>query len=639
MTGAQRSKPRDGRTHRLRRSVAGLTVIGVLAGVALTGTAFAQDTSVSPSASASTSSGPSQFIYGDTSEPSSLNPMVGYLGTDYVIWAMSYDIPINFNTPDLGPDLEHSIVTGVETSNDGMQFTYTMRDGMKWSDGMPFTANDVAWTLNYYKAHKISNYYADTSLIKHVDVVDDTHFVINSIQPTSVYSGATVFMYEYILPEHIWSKLDEPKKFQNVPAVGSGPYVITSYKQGQAVTLKRNPYYWGLDAGLTPTFDEIIYESFNDENQEAAALQQGEIDFGYFDSANILNSLKNKPNVETHAATVPSFDELGFNSGSAFQTDKAGGFSPHGTGSHAVSDPAFRRAVTMAVNKQALVDNVLLGYGLPADSPVQPGATTGEWTPGPDLPDLSFNPDNAKAALADAGYTDTDGDGIVNDPVTGENVVLRYFTRTSDENSINASQYVSSWFKNVGVGTKVQAVSTSKLTSIIEAGNYDLFHWGWYPNPDPNYILKIFTCSERAPDATTYGNNDSYFCDPSYDKLYDETLSATDPAKRNDLVHQAQDTLYNEAPYLMLYYGQVLEAYRSDKVGDFLVQPSPDGDLLATYGPFSFINIAPPTGATGESSSSGASSTVWILIALAVIAVIVVAVLLSRRKERDEDEA
>jgi peptide/nickel transport system substrate-binding protein len=620
---------------RFRRTLAGVTVVGMLVGVALAGTALAQDASDSPS----TTSEPKQFLFGDTSVPSSLNPLVGFLGTDYTLWAMTYDIPINFTTTDFSPDLEHSIVTGVETSPDNMEFTYTMRDGMKWSDGEPFTANDVAWTLNYYKSHAISNYAADTKLIERVDVTDDTHFVIHSTQPTSVYSGDSVFLYDYILPKHIWDALDEKKKYQNVPAVGSGPFIITSYKQGQAVTLKRNPYYWGLEAGLTPTFDEVIYQNFNDQNQEAAALQNGEVNFAYFDSANILNSLKTKPNIAVHTATVPNFDELAFNTGSAFQDNPAGGFKPHGTGSHAAADPAFRRAVTMAIDKQALVDNVLLGYGEVADSPVQPTATTGDWTPGPELPDLSFNPENAKAALAEAGYADTDGDGTVNDPVTGENVVLRYFTRSEDENTTNRAPYVESWLKDIGVAVKIQAVSNSKLSSIIEDGDYEMFDWGWYPNPDPNAILNVFTCSERAPEPGVYGNNDSYYCDPGYDKLYDEQLAATDPAERAKVVHAAQAKLYEDAPYVMVDYTQILQAYRTDRVENFLPQPAPDGDLLATYGPYSFIHITPPTGATSGSTSSGASSTIWILIAVAVIAIVAVAVIMSRRKDRDEDEA
>ena len=307
-------------------------------------------------------------------------------------------------------------------------------------------------------------------------------------------------MYDFILPEHIWSTIDEPKKFENVPAVGSGPWVVTEQKPGEFVRLERNPNFWGTEIGLEPHVDVIIEKVFNDENSMAAALERGEIDFGFFDSANILNSLKTKPNVKTWGAQIPLFDELAFNSGSAFQTDKAGGFVPHGDGIHATSDPAFRRAVAEAIDKQTLVDKVYGGYAAAADSPVQPGATTGNWDPPPDEA-LNFDLEKAKADLTAAGYTDTDGDGVVNDPKTGENVVLRYYTRTSDQNTIKTAPFVKSWLEQIGVGVKVAAVSSGKLTTIIESGDYELFHWGWFPNPDPNYILGIFTCEQRAPEA------------------------------------------------------------------------------------------------------------------------------------------
>ena len=118
--------------------------------------AFAQD---SPSASGA----PSKVVFrwGGTLPPSSLNPMVGYLGLDYTFWALAYDIPVNFAIKDFSPDFEHSIVTSVDSSDDAMTFTYHFRSGVKWSDGEPFTAEDAAWTLNYYKDNDNSNYSAD----------------------------------------------------------------------------------------------------------------------------------------------------------------------------------------------------------------------------------------------------------------------------------------------------------------------------------------------------------------------------------------------------------------------------------------------------------------------------------------------
>ena len=123
------------RTRRTKRLLITIISASVIASTVFAGVAFAQD---SPSASAA----PDKvvFTYADVSEPSSLNPMVGYLGTDYTfMWSLAYDIPINFSTTDFSPDYEHSIVTSVDASDDGMTFTYHFRSGVKWSDGEPFT--------------------------------------------------------------------------------------------------------------------------------------------------------------------------------------------------------------------------------------------------------------------------------------------------------------------------------------------------------------------------------------------------------------------------------------------------------------------------------------------------------------------
>ena len=107
---------------------------------------------------------------------------------------------------------------------------------------------------------------------------------------------------------------------------------------------------------------------------------------------------------------------------------------------------------------------------------------------------------------------------------------------------------------------------------MILAGEYDMFVWGWYPNPDPNYILDIFTCASRPPDADTYRNSDSYYCNPDYDSLNKEQGQIVDPAERVDVVHQMQSILYRDQPYIMLWNGASLQAHSSDWEG-FLPQP------------------------------------------------------------------
>jgi peptide/nickel transport system substrate-binding protein len=207
---------------------------GVILATTFGAAAFAQSSSPSASGGAE----PVTFTYADVAPPSSLNPMVGYLGIDYTLWALNYDIPINFSTQDFSPDFQHSIVTSVDASSDGMTFTYHMRPDMKWSDGQPFTANDVAWTLNFYKEHNVPNYSSDLALMDTATATNDTTFVLKSSKPTSFYSGKSVFLYEYILPEHIWGKLSysDAKRVANdnpQEAVGSGPFIITKYVKNQ----------------------------------------------------------------------------------------------------------------------------------------------------------------------------------------------------------------------------------------------------------------------------------------------------------------------------------------------------------------------------------------------------------------------
>ena len=233
------------RMRRTKRLLITIISASVIASTVFAGVAFAQD---SPSASAA----PDKvvFTFADVSEPSSLNPMVGYLGTDYTFWALAYDIPINFSTTDFSPDYDHSIVTSVDASDDGMTFTYHFRPGVKWSDGEPFTAEDAAWTLTYYKENGVPNYSADLALMDTAVATDDTTMVLTSKKPTSFYSGESVFLYEYLLAKHIWGKFQDDykgaKQETGFPSVGTGPYIITELRQEPVRPVGSEPVLLGF---------------------------------------------------------------------------------------------------------------------------------------------------------------------------------------------------------------------------------------------------------------------------------------------------------------------------------------------------------------------------------------------------------
>jgi peptide/nickel transport system substrate-binding protein len=574
------------------------------------------------------------FVYGDTGEPSSLNPFRGYLGIDFYFWAWTYHLPITFGVENL--EAVPDFVTDTQVSEDGMTFTYTTRDDLTWSDGEPMTAQDMAFTLNLYKDKHAYLPQGYLQIVESVEAPDDTTVVLTTEEPTSLYSGAVPYMYTYILPEHVWQEhADSPKAFDNVPNVGSGPFVIAEYERGQFVRMERNPHW----SGPQPHFDELIYRIFKNEDAEAEALKQGEIDFAYFDSANVYNSLEGEPNIARHVGTVPSFDEIAVNTGSAFQQADPP-FQPHGDGHPALQDPTVRRAIRMAIDSQEIVDRVLLGYSEPGTTVVPPVSVAGaRWLPEGDEV-IPFDLAGANQLLEEAGYRDTDGDGVREMPNGGEPLVFRYYTQTNDQNTIKTAPFVQGWLEDIGIQTEITAMSSGRLTDEINAGTYDLFHWGWLPDPDPDSILQNWTCGDRPPDAQTYGDNDAYYCNPEFDRIYQDSRTTLDPGQRMDLVHELQRIFYEDSPYSVLFYLPYFQAYRTDSFTGYVPQPQPKGDLLNGYSRDAVLSIRPVSAEAAASSTEtrGIPPGVWIAIGAGVVVLIVV-LLLVRRRGGAEDRA
>ncbi len=631
------------RVTRIRLGAAMLLVAAV-ASVSLVQAALAQD---------QTGSEPDEkvvFTWGDTSEPTSLNPMAGYTALDFYFWTPSYHLLIDF---DENFGAEPGLATEVVTSEDNMTFTYTIRDDLVWSDGVPVTAEDVAYTLNLYKdnnAYLPQNYL--TLIDGDVRLLDETHIQFDSVGPTGLYNGDAPYMYDYILPKHVFEQVEagncpdgtdpcRPKLFENVPNVGSGPFIIEEYVVGQFVRMVRNPEW----AGSEPQVDEIIYRIYRNDDALSQALQQGEIDFAYIDTPNVYNSLIDAPNIGTLVASIPSFSEIGMNTGSAYQ-EAEGSFVPHGDGHPALTDVTVRRAIRMAINSEELNERVMLGYGLPGDTIIPPVSLAGaRYEPsGEDL--IAWDLGGAAQLLEEAGYTDTDGDGVREMPAgslePGRPLELRYHVRTTEQTSVDAAPFVSEWLDQIGIATEVIAVTGGRLGDIINAGEYDLFSWGWYPDPDPDSALSWFKCDQRPPDGAAYGNNDSYYCNPEYDRLYLEQQLALDPDARWEVVHEMQRIYYEDAAYAVMWYDPYFQAYRSDRFTGFNPQPPPNGDLLEGWGGVSdvWLTLRPVGADEGGGGSSaearGISPLVWAVIA-GVVVIGGGVLIMRRRRVRDED--
>ena len=302
---------------RIRLAIA-LMLAGALASAAMAQVAFAQETG---GETGGTTDEKVTFTWGDTGEPTSLNPMSGYTALDFYFWTPQYHMLIDY---DENFGAEPGLATDVETSADNMTFTYTISDEFVWSDGEPVTAEDVVYTMNLYKSNHAYLPQGYLTLIDgDVRLVDETHIQFDTLGPTSLYSGEAPYMYFYILPKHVFEQIEQgncpdgadpctPKSYENVPSVGSGPFTIAEYKVGQFVRMERNPFWTGPE----PAIDEIIYRFYKNDDALSQALLQGEVDFVYIDTPNIFNSLEGQENIGTEVGTIPSFSEIGLNSGS-----------------------------------------------------------------------------------------------------------------------------------------------------------------------------------------------------------------------------------------------------------------------------------------------------------------------------------
>jgi peptide/nickel transport system substrate-binding protein len=569
----------------------------------------------------------SVFTIGDDNKIGSLNPLVGIEAPEYTVWSATYDLLVDFDQKDLSP--APGLATEWEVADDGLTWTFQLREGMTWQDGEPITADDVAYTYNRVIEEQNGSLIGYLTLVDTVTATDDLTLEIVTKKPTPLMTS----IFIYILPEHIWSKIstEDVKTFENVPAVGSGPFELVEHREGQFVRLEANENYWGDG----PQVDEVIYRFFNNPDAAFQALKAGEIDYTFEIAPNLFNQLENDEAITTHEAVINSFDEIAFNTGSTAR-DNFSDLEPHGDGHPALMDVRVRQAIAHAVDKQTLVDKVIQGHGTVAHGVVTPAAAPAvyHWEPSEDEV-FAFDIDEANRILDEAGYEDTDGDEVREMPDGGEPLRFRYFVRSENTDTVKTSQFVRGWLNQIGIETEITALSDNKLTTVIQGGEYDMFHWGWFPDPDPDFILSIFTCGQRPPNAATYRNSDSFYCTPEYDRLYEEQKTTIDLEERVDVVHEMQQMLYEDVPYLMLWYDNDLEAYRNQAFTGFRPQPAPNGDLLSSY---SFESIETVAAETTEDSGGGGSSAIWIGVA-AVVVLAVGALLVLRRKGAEGDRA
>jgi peptide/nickel transport system substrate-binding protein len=562
------------------------------------------------------------FVEGTMSDIKVPNPLSpNALSGEYSVFELNFDLLLNFGKADLTPS--PGIADSWEQSDDGLTWTFHIRDGATWQDGQPLTAHDVAFTYSFIVKNQIGTLvsYFPFSTADSFSAPDDSTFVWKTSKPTvaPIYPA-----WVYILPQHIFDGMSakDAEKYKALPVIGSGPFELTAWDKGQSWTMTANKNYWGG----APVIDEYVYKLYKNPQAMVEALKNGEIDYTWDMGPDLFESLRNVPGITAHAGVPPGFSNLILNTRGDFN---APGGGPAGTGHPALLDERVRTAIAMSINKQDLVDRVLRGHGVPGTSIVPPRSIQWHWEPSGDQV-IPFDIAGANKILDDAGYKDTDGDGVREMPGGGQPLDMRLDIENEDSTRVKAARYIAGYLQQIGIKVTPQADSYPKTLDFWYANDFDMYMWGWTPDPDPGFILSTFTTSQCQV------WSDTCWSDPQYDKLYKSQQSAKTPEDRKAMIDQMQQIVYQQNPEIVTYYDEFLEAYRSDKWEGMQPSPEPDGYLLEQYTPYSVVTLHPI--GSGTASSSGVATWVWIAIVVGVI-VVIGGVTLIRRRSPDEERA
>ena len=495
--------------------------------------------------------------------PDSLNPGNGVLAESFNMYELVYDTPISVTS---AGEFVPELATDWSASDDGLTWTVTIVDGATFHDGEPLTAEDVAFSIELYRDTEdfpfLPSYAAP---FETVEAPDDTTVVLTTADPLVTFEAYMAFIY--VLPKHIWEGVDDPVAFENEEMIGSGPFRLAEASQGEFVQLEANSDYWGTP----PNVDGVIFQTIDNADARVTALTTGDVDAITEFPATAVSTLQNTEGINVHIADIAaggSLRDIMFNVTADDDCPADVGVC---SGHPALKDLAVRQAMAMAVDKPQIIDVATLGTGSPGLSMVPPGL--GDYYAS-DVEDYALDVDAANALLDDAGYEDADGDGVRECLADQDCDTLTFRFNYADDidTAPREAELLQGMWDQIGIAIEIQGLDPDTLTSVCcPTFDYDIILWGWGSDPDPAFLLGVALCSE-----IDTGFSETGYCNPEYDDLYDAQAIEQDHEARVEMIHEMQRILVEDLPYIIPYYQQSIEAWRTDK---FVGWPEDDPTL------------------------------------------------------------
>ena len=433
-------------------------------------------------------------------------------------------------------------------SEDGLTYTFQLRKGVSFTDGTPFTAEDVKFTFDYMKEHPYK--WVSVSMVEEASVVDE-HTVEIKLNKTYNPFLSDVAGSLPILPKHIWENVTEPETFtEPEAAISTGPFILENYDSAAGTyTLKANEDYFYGDVQI----DKLVIANVSGGDSKEALLS-GEIAAAPNISYKAAMSLKDSPEYTVLEGPGLSVTRLYFN----FDEE-------------AMAVKEIRQAMYHAVNLDEIVEKAYGGAGYAGSAGhVQPGTP---WY-NPDVRQYAYDVETAKKMLSEAGAADSNGDGILE--YNGEEMS---YTLTFTENDEKLAELLVSYMKAVGIELVPQSADDATVKAAISEGNFELaFNTNGSFGGDPVFLSRFATVgADGAPSVT--GQGGTTWESEEYNRIYNESAVEQDDAKRHQQVNELQEIIAEELPCLTLYYKKAVAAYNNTIFDGFYY--TPDGISIA----------------------------------------------------------
>lgn len=427
---------------------------------------------------------------------------------------------------------------------DGKLLKFTLRQDIRWTDGKPLTAADVEFTYNMIVDPKTPSAYQENyKQVQSFTVTGPYSFEIRYEKPLA--RALSSWMID-ILPKHLLEGQDIATTDFSRHPVGAGPYVFKSWTPGSRMVLEANPdYFEGR-----PYIDQIIYRVIPDQSTQFLELKAGKVDY--------MGLTPKQYKLQTSGA----FWNENFNK----YTYLGNGYTYLGYNLKRAmfKDVRVRRALTHAIDRRELVDGVLLGLGRPAAVPYTPGT----WVYNDRIKPYAYDPAKAKELLAQVGWTDTDGDGVLDKD--GHPFEFTILTNQGNEQRIKTGTIIQQRLAQIGVRVKVRTVEWAAfIQEFVNKGEFDAIILGWSIIPDPDQYA-IWHSSKFAPN----GLNHTFYSNPEVDDLLEKGRRLLDQKDRKPIYDRVQEILHEDQPYTFLFYQQALPIVHARVRG---IKPAPTG--------------------------------------------------------------